>query len=318
MSFELTRIMELHHKQILVTGGAGFLGTAVVNTLSARGVPKDHIHIVRSKECDLRIRENCERAVAGMDVVFHLAANAGGIGYNRANPGVLFYDNIIMNTELMEAARKAGVEKFLGIGSICSYPKITPVPFRESDFWNGYPEETNAPYGLAKKMMQVQGEAYQKQYGFNAISVLLANIYGPHDDFHPAHSHLIPAIIRKVSEAQKNGQDFIEAWGTGEPTREFFYVDDAAEGIVRAMESYNKPEPINLGSGDEMTIKEVAGHVLSALDFTGEVRWNPGEPDGQPRRTFNIEKAKNEFGFTATTSFHDGLAKTVAWYRTQT
>jgi len=309
--------MELTDKKILVTGGAGFLGTAVVQELKKRGVPETNIRITRSAENDLRIREECEKAVEGIDIVFHLAANAGGIGYNRANPGVLFYDNIVMNTELMEAARKAGVKKFLGIGSICSYPKLTPVPFKEADFWNGYPEETNAPYGLAKKMMQVQADAYNQQYGFNAISILIANLYGPRDHFEPNRSHLIPAIIRKVEEAQKNNQNSIEAWGTGEPTREFFYVDDAAEGIVSAMERYDSPAPINLGSGQEMHISEVVQKIVEQMDFKGEIKWNPGEPDGQPRRTFDISRAKNEFGFVAKTPFEEGLRKTIEWYRTQ-
>lgn len=307
--------MELSDKKILVTGGAGFLGTAVVRALIARGVLQENIRITRSAECDLRIRENCEKAVAGMDIVFHLAANAGGIGYNRAHPGLLFYDNIIMNTELMEAARKAGVKKFLGIGSICSYPKYTPVPFKESDFWNGFPEETNAPYGLAKKMMQVQGEAYHQEYGFNAVSVQIANLYGPNDSFDPASSHLIPAIILKIDEAQKEARSWIEAWGTGEPTREFFYVDDAAEGIILAMEKFDKSEPINLGSGQEMTIKSVIEKIVEVQGFTGEIRWNPGQPDGQPRRTFDTTKAEQELGFKAQTSFEDGLRKTIEWYR---
>ncbi|MES2006528.1 MAG: GDP-L-fucose synthase [Patescibacteria group bacterium] len=309
--------MDLQGKKILVTGGAGFLGTAVVRELKKRGVPDENILITRSKEHDLRVRAVCEDVVKGIDVVFHLAANAGGIGYNRTNPGVLFYDNLIMNTELMEAARKANVQKFLGIGSICSYPKLTPVPFKESDFWNGYPEETNAPYGLAKKMMQVQAEAYNQQYGFNAISVLIANLYGPRDHFESNRSHLIPAIIRKIDEAQKAGQNWIEAWGTGEPTREFFYVDDAAEGIVLAMENYDDPAPINLGSGQEKHISEVIAQVVEAMEFKGEVRWNPGEPDGQPRRTFDTTRAEKEFGFTAKTPFTEGLRKTIEWYRAE-
>jgi GDP-L-fucose synthase len=309
--------MNLEGKKILVTGGSGFLGSAVLQQLKKRGVKEADIRVTRSKEQDLRQRSVCEEAVAGMDIVFHLAANAGGIGYNRANPGVLFYDNIIMNTELMEAARKANVQKFLGIGTICSYPKFTPVPFKEGDFWNGYPEETNAPYGLAKKMMQVQADAYHQQYGFNAISVLIANLYGPRDYFDPSRSHLIPAIIRKVDEAQKEGRNWIEAWGTGEPTREFFYVEDAAEGIMLAMEKYESSEPINLGSGQEMHISDVISKILEVMDFKGEIRWNPGQPDGQPRRTFDISRAKNEFGFVAQTPFDAGLRATVEWYRNE-
>ncbi len=307
--------MDLRGKKILVTGGAGFLGDAVVKELLKRGIPEADIRITRSKETDLRLRAACEEAVQGMDIVFHLAANAGGIGYNRQNPGVLFYDNIVMNTELMEAARKANIQKFLGIGSICSYPKLTPVPFREADFWNGYPEETNAPYGLAKKMMQVQADAYHQQYGFNAISVLIANLYGPRDHFDPSRSHLIPAIIKKIDDAQKEGRNWIEAWGTGTPTREFFYVEDAAEGIVLAMEKYDKPDPINLGSGQEMHISEVIESIAKAMEFAGEIRWNPGEPDGQPRRTFDTSRAKEEFGFTAKTPFEAGLEKTLEWYK---
>lgn len=309
--------MELTDKKILVTGGGGFLGSYVVETLRARGVPMENVFTPRSAEYDLRNRSNCERVVKDMDVVFHLAANAGGIGYNIKYPGTLFYDNLVMNTELMEAARKAGVEKFLGVGSICSYPKITPLPFHEKDFWNGYPEETNASYGLAKKMMQVQGQAYSEEFRFNAISVQIANLFGPRDSFDPQSSHVIPAIMLKIREAKINNISFIDVWGTGEPTREFFYVTDAAEGIVLAMEKYDDPTPVNLGSGEEVSIRTVVETIAQEMGFTGELRWNPGQPDGQPRRVFDVAKAKETFGFVADITFTEGIRETVAWYKTQ-
>lgn len=309
--------MELTDKKILVTGGGGFLGSYVVETLRARGVPMENVFTPRSAEYDLRNRSNCERVVKDMDVVFHLAANAGGIGYNIKYPGTLFYDNLVMNTELMEAARKAGVEKFLGVGSICSYPKITPLPFHEKDFWNGYPEETNASYGLAKKMMQVQGQAYSEEFRFNAISVQIANLFGPRDSFDPQSSHVIPAIMLKIREAKINNISFIDVWGTGEPTREFFYVTDAAEGIVLAMEKYDDPTPVNLGSGEEVSIRTVVETIAQEMGFTGELRWNPGQPDGQPRRVFDVAKAKETFGFVAGITFTEGIRETVAWYKTQ-
>jgi len=309
--------MDLVGKKILVTGGAGFLGSHVVELLVARGVNRDDILIPRSHSCDLRVRKNCEKVMKGVDIVFHLAANAGGIGYNIKHPGMLFYDNIIMNTELMEAARVEGVSKFLSIGSICSYPKFTPIPFSESYFWSGYPEETNAPYGFAKKMLQVQGEAYHREFGFNAVTVIIANLYGPRDSFDPTSSHVIPAIMRKIIEAKKQGTDYIDVWGTGEPTREFFYVEDAAEGIVLAMERYDDPAPVNLGSGEELSIRSVVETLAREMGFDGVLRWNPGEPDGQPRRVFDVTRARERFGFVAKTRFSNGIKKTIEWYKNQ-
>src|SRR3990167_4647363 len=306
--------MVLKNKKIVLTGGAGFLGSRVLRELTKAGVPKKNIIIPRSRELDLRVRENCEKAVKGADVVIHLAALVGGIGFNQKNPGRLFYDNLIMGVELMEAARKAGVEKFVSVGSICSYPKFTPVPFREENFWAGYPEETNAPYGLAKKMLTVQAAAYCQQYGFNAISLLQVNLYGPRDNFNPQSSHVIPALIRKIYEAKKSGSDYVEVWGTGRPTREFLYVEDAAEGIILAAEKYNKPEPVNLGSGFEISIKDLASKIAGLLDFKGEIRWDASKPDGQPRRLLDVSKAEKEFGFIAKTTFDEGLKKTIDWY----
>ena len=307
-------IINLSQKKILVTGGAGFLGSFVVEKLLAMGVSKENIFIPRSKEFDLRNRVNCERVVQGQDVVIHLAANVGGIGYNQENPAELFYDNLIMGVELMEAAHRAGVEKFVSVGSICSYPKFTPVPFREDNFWAGFPEETNAPYGLAKKMLTVQAAAYRQQFGFNAISLLQVNLYGPRDNFDFNSSHVIPAIIRKIYEAKKAGRDAVEVWGTGRPTREFLYVEDAAEGIILATEKYNKSEPVNLGSGAEISIKNLAEKISGFMNFKGEIRWDSSKPDGQPRRMLDVSKAQKEFGFIAKTIFDEGLKKTIDWY----
>lgn len=307
--------MELRNKKILLTGGAGFLGSFVKGKLLARGVPKENIFIPRSADFDLRQWENCEKVVKGRDIVIHLAAKVGGIGYNQEKPGELFYDNAMMGIQLMEAARQASVEKFVAIGTICAYPKFTPVPFKEDDLWSGYPEETNAPYGLAKKMMLVQAQAYRQQYGFNAIYLLPVNLYGPGDNFSPESSHVIPALIKKVADAQKEGRDFIEVWGTGKATREFLYVEDAAEGIVLAAEKYDKVEPVNLGSGMEISVKNLAELICRLMDFKGEIRWDASKPDGQPRRSLDVSRAKKEFGFKARTSFEEGLKKTIKWYK---
>lgn len=298
-----------------MTGGAGFLGRFVVDKLLARGVPREQIFIPRSQEFDLRKWENCQKVVKGQDVVIHLAATVGGIGFNQEKPGELFYDNLMIGTQLMEAARQEGVEKFVAIGTICSYPKFTPVPFKEQDLWQGYPEETNAPYGLAKKMMLVQAQAYRVQYDFNAIYLLPVNLYGPHDNFDPASSHVIPALIRKVAEAQKHNDSHIEVWGTGKATREFLYVEDAAEGIVLATEKYNQAEPVNLGTWEEISIKDLVKLICQFMDFKGEIRWDSSKPDGQPRRMLDTTRAKEEFDFAAQTSLADGLKKTIAWYR---
>ena len=307
--------MLLKNKKILVTGGAGFLGSLVVKRLLARGVPKENLFVPRSRDMDLRRWENCENAVAGRDIVIHLAARVGGIGLNRKKPGELFYDNLMMGVQLMEAARQAEVQRFVAVGTTCAYPKFTPVPFKEADLWNGYPEETNAPYGLAKKMLLVQAQAYREQYGFNAIYLLPVNLYGPGDNFDPESSHVIPALIRKVAEAQAAGRQYIEVWGTGAATREFLYVEDAAEGIVLATEHYNKPEPVNLGSGEEISIKDLVTTICELMNFTGTLRWDTSRPDGQPKRRLDISRAEQEFGFRAKTSLTRGLREMIKWYR---
>ncbi|HBB65054.1 MAG TPA: GDP-fucose synthetase [Candidatus Vogelbacteria bacterium] len=307
--------MVLKNKKIVLTGGAGFLGSRVLRELTKAGVPKKNIFIPRSRELDLRVRENCEKAVKGADVVIHLAALVGGIGFNQKNPGRLFYDNLIMGVELMEAARKEGVEKFVALGTICAYPKYTAVPFNEETLWNGYPEETNAPYGLAKKMLLVQAQSYRGQYDFNAIYLLPVNLYGPGDNFDPKSSHVIPALIKKVDDAQRKRERSITVWGGGKASREFLYVDDAARAIVLAAERYSGREPVNIGAGFEITIKELIGLIASLMGYIGEIRWDTSKPDGQPRRMLDISRAQKEFGFTASTSFKKGLAKTIAWYR---
>jgi len=307
--------MQLKDQKILVTGGHGFLGTHLVkNLLEKRGVPKENVYIPKREDLDLRIWENCQKAVRGRDLVLHLAAVAGGIGLNRAKPGELFYNNLMMGTQLMEASRQEGVKKFLGLATICAYPKFTPVPFREENLWDGYPEETNAPYGLAKKMLLVQAQAYRQQYGFNAITLFPVNMYGPNDNFDPETSHVVPALIRKVAAAKKENSDFIEVWGTGQPTRGFLYVEDSAEGILLAAEKYDKGDPINLGSGMEISIKELVETICRLMNFKGELRWDATRPDGQPRRALDTTRAKEEFGFLATTSFEEGLKKTINWY----
>jgi len=309
-------MINLSKKKILITGANGFLGKHLVrNLLEKRGVSKENLYLPTIEELDLRKWENCQRAVEGMDVVIHLAAKVGGIGLNKEKPGELFYDNIIMGTQLMEAARQAGVEKIVTVGTVCSYPKFTPVPFKEENLWLGYPEETNAPYGLAKKMLLVQSQAYRQQYGFNAIYLLPVNMYGPGDNFDPRKSHVIAALIRKVYEAKKEGRNFIEVWGTGKPTRGFLYVEDGAEGIILATERYDKPEPVNLGSGMEVSIKDLAGLICKLMDFKEEIRWDTSKPDGQPRRRLDTSKAQKEFGFKAKTDFIEGLRKTIQWYK---
>lgn len=308
-------MLNLTDKKILVTGGAGFLGTYVVKKLIERGVPNASITVTRSAQYDLRNWDVCKKVVQGKDVVIHLAATVGGIGFNREHPGQLFYDNAIMGIQMMESARLAGVKKFVQIGTICAYPKFTPVPFKEEDLWNGYPEETNAPYGLAKKMLLVQAQAYRQEYGFNAIYLLPVNLYGPGDDFALESSHVIASMIKKIYDAQRNGRDFIELWGTGTATREFFYVEDCADAIILATEKYDKTEPINLGAGFEISIKELAEKICKIMDFHGEKRWDRSKPDGQPKRCLDTSKAYIEFGFRSKTEFQEGLQKTIDWYK---
>jgi len=302
-------------KKILVTGGAGFLGSFLVENLKEKGVNGENIKIPRSGDTDLRLWKNCVEAVKGINVVIHLAARVGGIGLNRNNPATLFYDNAIMCIQLLEAARQENVEKFVGIGTVCAYPKFTTVPFKEENLWNGYPEETNAPYGLAKKMLLVQSQAYRQQYGFNSIFLLPVNLYGPRDNFDLESSHVIPALIRKFTEAVQNNKKEVEVWGTGKVSREFLYVEDAARGIVLATEKYNKPEPVNIGAGFEIKIKDLVELIAELTGFDGRIRWNTTKPDGQPRRCLDVSKAKKEFGFEATVDLRGGLEKTIEWYK---
>ncbi len=306
--------MDLATKKILVTGGAGFLGTHVVQQLRSRGVPEKNIIVPRSASFDLRTQGACEKVAGGKDIIIHLAAKVGGIGFNQENPGELFYDNIVMGARLIDAAYRAGVQKMVVLGTVCSYPKFTPVPFKEDDLWNGYPEETNAPYGLAKKALLIQSQAYRKQYGFNSIYLMPVNLYGPGDSFDPRKSHVVPALIKKVADAKRLGARYINVWGTGRATREFLYVEDAAEAIALALEKYDKPEPVNLGSGAEISIKDLVGLICRLMDFTGEIRWDDTKPDGQPRRMLDTTRAEREFGFRARTGFEEGLKKTIDWY----
>lgn len=302
-------------KKILVTGGAGFLGSYLTEKIvSERNVNPDNIRIPRSSEYDLRVYENCEKVVKGIDMAIHLAARVGGIGYNKKYPGTLFYDNAIMGIQLIEAARKASVEKIVIIGTVCAYPKHSPVPFKEDNLWDGYPEETNAPYGIAKKILLTQSQAYREQYGFNSIYLLPVNLYGPRDNFHPEHSHVIPALIRKMVEAKKDQALKIVVWGTGKASREFLYVDDAAEGILLATELYNKPDPVNLGTGKEITIRELVKLIANLTDYRGEIVWDTSRPDGQPRRSLDTTRGREAFGFEANVSLEEGLRNTIDWY----
>ncbi|MPZ47976.1 MAG: NAD-dependent epimerase/dehydratase family protein [Dehalococcoidia bacterium] len=307
-------MIDLASSRFMVTGGAGFLGQRVVAMLQERGA-RD-IFVVRHAEYDLRDVNDVRRGLqdAKPDVVIHLAAVVGGIGANQANPGRFFYDNAIMGIQLIEEARLAGVAKFVTIGTVCSYPKFAPVPFREDGLWDGYPEETNAPYGLAKKMLLAQGQAYRQQYGFNAIFLIPVNLYGPADNFDPASSHVIPALIKKCVDAREQGAPSIEVWGTGTASREFIYVDDAAEGIVRGTERYDGADPVNLGMGFEITIRDLVQMIVEMTGFKGDVVWDTSKPDGQPRRMLDTSRARERFGFTAQTSFREGLQRTIAWY----
>jgi GDP-L-fucose synthase len=302
-------------KKILITGGAGFLGSFIVEKLVDEGKasPED-IRVPRSKDMDLRKWENCLKAVEGIDVVIHLAARVGGIGFNQKYPATLFYDNAAMGIQLTEAARQEGVQKLVLLGTVCAYPKYTSVPFREEDLWNGYPEETNAPYGIAKKILLIQAQAYRQQYGLNAIFLLPVNLYGPRDNFDPEQSHVIPALIKKMVDAKLAAKNEVVVWGTGKVSREFLYVEDAAEGIILATEKYDKPDPVNLGTGKEVSIKELVDLTAKLAGYKGKIIWDTTKPDGQPRRCLETEKAKKEFGFEARTSLEEGLKKTIDWY----
>jgi GDP-L-fucose synthase len=305
-------LFDWKQKRVLVTGGSGFLGTVLVRFLRQKGCVD--IRIPRSRTEDLRSLENCKHVVHNRDIVFHLAANVGGIGYNQEKPGELFYDNITMGVQVMEAAREAGVEKVIAVGTICSYPCYTPAPFREENIWDGYPEQTNAPYGLAKKMLLVQSQAYRKQYGFNSIVIFPTNLYGPGDKFDPKHSHVIPALIRNIHDAMSSGRDKIVVWGDGSPTREFLYVEDAAMALVMAAESYNRSDPVNIGSGEEISVKHLTQMLSEAMGFHGSVEWDRSRPNGQPRRYVDSSKAFAEFGFKAQVPLSEGLRKTIDWY----
>ena len=295
--------------------GAGFLGKAVVAQLLAAGATEENIMVPRSREYDLTTMEACQRVVQGQDVIVHLAAHVGGIGLNREKPAELFYDNLMMGAQLIEAARNSGVEKFVCVGTICAYPKFTPVPFKEEDIWDGYPEETNAPYGVAKKALLVQLQSYRDQYDFNGVYLLPVNLYGPEDNFNPASSHVIPALIRKVYEAQQRGDATIPVWGDGSPTREFLFSEDAARGIVMATQSFESSEPINLGTGYEISIKDLVELICKLMGYEGELVWQTDKPNGQPRRCLDTQKAKEKFGFEAKVSFEEGLKRTIDWYR---
>ena len=309
--------LDLTNKRILVTGGAGFLGKQVIAQLTAAGADPQKITVPRSRDCDLRQWESCQQAAAQQDVIIHLAAHVGGIGLNREKPAELFYDNLMMGAQLIHAAYEAGVQKFVCVGTICAYPKFTPVPFKEDDLWSGYPEETNAPYGIAKKALLVQLQAYRQQYDFDGIYLLPVNLYGPEDNFDPRSSHVIPALIHKVHEAQLRGEKSLAVWGDGSPTREFLYSEDAARGIVMATQSYSDSEPVNLGTGYEISIRDLVYLICEVMEFEGEVVWQTEQPNGQPRRCLDTQRAKAAFGFEAQTDFKEGLKQTVAWYRQQ-
>ena len=301
---------------VIVTGGAGFLGRHVVEVLRAHAAAC--VIVPRSAQYDLREAVDVERLFADhpdATMLIHLAATAGGIGINREHPGLFFYDNIMMGTLLLEHARRAGINKFVGIGTVCSYPKFAPIPFKEDDLWNGYPEETNAPYGLAKKMLLVGSQAYRQEYGFNAIHLLPVNLYGPHDKFDLKSSHVIPAVIRKMVDAQREGAASITLFGDGSPTREFLFVRDAARGIVLAAQHYDNPEPVNLGSAFEISIRDLVTIIAEEVGYQGELRWDTSKPNGQPRRKLDVTRAQREFGFVAQTDFRDGLRETINWYK---
>lgn len=311
----MKKIFNLKKSKILITGASGFLGKHLVKQLKEKGATK--LFTPSSREYDLRDLKSCAKVVKGMDIVIHLAGYVGGIGLNMENPGRMFYDNIRMGIFLIDEARKAKVKKFVAIGSICCYPNFTSIPFKENDLWNGYPEITNAPYGMAKKMLLVQSQAYRQQYGFNSIFLLPVNMYGPGDNFNPDSSHVIPALIKKFYDAKLKKRKEVIIWGTGKATREFLYIEDAAKGIILATEKYNKSEPVNLGAGFEISIKDLTMLIAKMLNFEGKIIWDKTKPDGQPRRKLDITRAKVEFGFKAKTKFEEGLRKEIEWYEKQ-
>lgn len=308
-------MLDLSAKRIVVTGGAGFLGKQVVEQLVRSGADAEKITVPRSRDFDLTKLEATQKIAANSDIIIHLAAHVGGIGLNREKPAELFYDNLMMGTQLIHSAYQAGVEKFVCVGTICAYPKFTPVPFKEDDLWNGYPEETNAPYGIAKKALLVQLQAYRQQYGFNGIYLLPVNLYGPEDNFNPESSHVIPALIRKVYEAQQRGDKQLPVWGDGSPTREFLYSTDAARGIVMATQAYDGSEPVNLGTNREISIRDLVETICELMGFEGEIVWETDKPNGQPRRCLDTARAREAFGFVAETDFRQGLKNTIDWYR---
>ena len=301
-------------KKFLLTGGAGFVGSYIVEKLINKGVKNQNIRIPRSKNHDLRTWENCKEVVKDIDIVIHLAARVGGIGFNMKYPANLFFDNAMMGIQLMEASRLAGVKKFIGIGTVCSYPKFTPVPFKEEDLWNGFPEETNSPYGIAKKILLVQQQAYRAQYGFDSIYLIPVNLYGPRDHFDPEDSHVIPALILKFSEAKRNNEGKVTVWGTGRVSREFLYVEDAAQAILDATENYNKPEPVNIGTSEEIMIKDLVDLIKDLVGYKGNIVWDSEKPDGQPKRKLDVSKAEQQFGFKSTINLEQGLQKTITWF----
>ena len=307
--------MKWNTKIVLVTGANGFMGTQVVKELKKRN-PKEII-CPSSKDCDLREKENCKAIVKDVDLIFHLAGKGGGIGIMKEKPAEIFYDNIMMGTNLIHEAKEANVEKFIGIGTVCSYPKFAKIPFTEELIWDGYPEETNAAYGLAKKMMIVQSEAYKKQYNFNSISIIPTNLYGPGDDFNPITSHVIPALILKIFNAKNSNSNSITLWGDGSPTRDFLYIDDVANGIVLAAENYNDHLPVNLSSDDEISIKDLANLISKLMQFEGKIKWDKSKPNGQPRRRVSNKRAKESFRFKPETNIEDGLRNTIEWFYSQ-
>jgi len=308
-------MLDLKDKKIVVTGGAGFLGKQVVDRLCKAGAKLDNISVPRSRDRDLRILANCQKVVAGQDIIVHLAAHVGGIGLNREKPAELFYDNLIMGVQLIDEAYRAGVEKFVCVGTICAYPKFTPIPFKEDDLWQGYPEETNAPYGIAKKALLVQLQSYRQQYNFDGIYLLPVNLYGPEDNFDPRSSHVIPALIDKVDRAQKTGENKLFVWGDGSPTREFLYATDAARGIVMATQKYSDREPVNLGTNYEISIRDLVKLICQLMEFEGEIVWQTDKPNGQPRRCLDTNRAKEKFDFSAEVDLKSGLKNTIDWYR---